>query len=153
MHWAYQMAKDLIRKYPDRETFICASGISPSGSVHIGNFREIVTTFFVVKALKDLGKSTRFILSWDDYDRFRKVPRNVDPSFEKYIGMPYSDIPDPFGCHVSYADHFEKELEESAKAFGIAPEYIYQSKEYKSGRYNEHILHALKNRRTIYDLL
>ena len=36
--------------------FVCASGISPSGSVHIGNFREIVTTYFVVRALQDLGK-------------------------------------------------------------------------------------------------
>lgn len=153
MHWAYEIAEDLIQKYPDRKTFVCASGISPSGSVHIGNFREIVTTFFVVKALRNLGKQTRFILSWDDYDRFRKVPGNIDPSFEKYIGMPYADIPDPYGCHASYAEHFEKELEASAGAFGIDAEFIYQSKEYRSGRYNEHILQALKHRKTIYDIV
>ncbi len=32
-------------------------------------------------------------------------------------------------------------------------EFIYQSKEYKSGRYNENILHALKERKRIYDIL
>lgn len=71
---------------------MCASGISPSGSVHIGNFREIITTYFVVRALQKLGKNTRFIFSWDDFDRFRKVPKNIDSSYEKYIGMPYSEI-------------------------------------------------------------
>ncbi|MEH6891612.1 lysine--tRNA ligase [Bacillus sp. JJ864] len=153
MHWAYKIANELINKYPNKNTFVCASGISPSGSVHIGNFREIVTTYFVVKALQDLGKKTRFIFSWDDYDRFRKVPKNVDSSFEKYIGLPYSDIPDPFGCYASYAEHFEKEFEKSLAAFGIEVEFLYQSKEYRAGRYNRHILHALQQRKEIYDIV
>lgn len=62
MHWAYEVAHELIRKHPNKETFVCASGISPSGSVHIGNFREIVTTYFVVRALQNLGK--RLVLSF-----------------------------------------------------------------------------------------
>ncbi|MFG6494927.1 lysine--tRNA ligase [Fictibacillus sp. UD] len=153
MHWAYRIAEELIRKNPDRETFVCASGISPSGSVHIGNFREVVTTYFVVRALQKLGKKTRFIFSWDDFDRFRKVPKNVDASFEKYIGMPYSEIPCPFGCHNSYAEHFEKEFEQSLDQFGIVPEFIYQSEEYQSRRYNVQIVHTLHNRKQIYDIL
>ncbi|GGB63613.1 lysine--tRNA ligase [Fictibacillus barbaricus] len=153
MHWAYRIAEELTRKYPDRETFVCASGISPSGSVHIGNFREVVTTYFVVRALQSMGKKTRFIFSWDDFDRFRKVPKNVDASFEQYIGLPYSEIPCPFGCHHSYSEHFEKEFETSLQAFGIVPEFIYQSKEYRSKRYNSQILHALNERKQIYDIL
>ncbi|MDM5317396.1 lysine--tRNA ligase [Fictibacillus sp. b24] len=153
MHWAYRIAEELIRKNPDRETFVCASGISPSGSVHIGNFREVVTTYFVVRALQKLGKKTRFIFSWDDFDRFRKVPKNVDAYFEKYIGMPYSEIPCPFGCHNSYAEHFEKEFEQSLGQFGIVPEFIYQSEEYQSRRYNAQIVHTLHNRKQIYDIL
>lgn len=153
MHWAYEVAHELIRKHPNKETFVCASGISPSGSVHIGNFREIITTYFVVRALQDLGKKTRFIFSWDDYDRFRKVPKNIDPSFAKYIGMPYSDIPDPYGCHNSYAEHFEKEFEKSLQVFGVEVEFIYQHAEYRSGRYNKNILEALYKRKEIYDIL
>ncbi|PDZ03954.1 lysine--tRNA ligase [Bacillus cereus] len=152
MHWAYEVAHELIRKNPNKETFVCASGISPSGSVHIGNFREIITTYFVVRALQDLGKKTRFIFSWDDYDRFRKVPKNIDPSFAKYIGMPYCDIPDPYGCHNSYAEHFEKEFEKSLQVFGIEVEFIYQHTEYRSGRYNKNILEALYRRKEIYDI-
>ncbi|MFB7141375.1 lysine--tRNA ligase [Gottfriedia sp. NPDC056225] len=153
MHWAYKIANEIIEKYPNQETYVCASGISPSGSVHIGNFREIITTYFVVKALKNLGKKTRFIFSWDDFDRFRKVPNNIDPSFSKYIRQSYSSIPDPYGCHSSFAEHFEKEFENALTDFGIEIEFIYQSKEYSSGRYKNEIIHALETRKEIYDIL
>ncbi|QUI22952.1 lysine--tRNA ligase [Vallitalea pronyensis] len=153
MHWAERIARELIEKYPERETYVCASGISPSGAVHIGNFREIVTTYFVVKALEGLGKRTRFIFSWDDYDRFRKVPKGIDGSYEQYIGMPYSEIPDPYGCHGSYAEHFEKAFEASLGEFGIDAQMIYQSRAYKSGRYNRYIKHALDCRQQIYDVI
>lgn len=153
MHWAKKMANQLIQNHPERQTFVCASGISPSGSVHIGNFREIVTTSLVVKALRQAGKEVRFIFSWDDFDRFRKVPANVDPGFGQYIGMPYSQVPCPYGCHSSYAEHFEAEFEQSLKVFEIEPEFIYQSREYQSHRYTPAILHALHHREEIYDIL
>ena len=28
----------------------------------------------------------------------------------KYMGQPIVDIPDPFDCHKSYAEHHEKEF-------------------------------------------
>lgn len=67
--------------------------------------------------------------------------------------MPYCDIPDPHGCHNSYAEHFEKEFEKSLQAFGIEVEFIYQHAEYRSGRYNENILESLYKRTEIYDIL
>lgn len=67
--------------------------------------------------------------------------------------MPYCDIPDPSGCHNSYAEHFEKEFETSLQAFGIEVEFIYQHDEYRSGRYNKNILEALYKRKEIYDIL
>lgn len=153
MHWAERIADQLIGRHPDRHTFVVASGISPSGSVHIGNFREIVTTYFVSKALEKHGKQVRFIFSWDDFDRFRKVPAHVDSGYEQYIGMPYTKVPCPYGCHSSYAEHFEQEFEQALTAFGIRPEFIYQSREYQSGRYNSAILHALQHREEIYDII
>lgn len=153
MHWAYEQAKKLIEENPNREEFVCASGISPSGDVHIGNFREVLTTYFVVEALRKLGKKARFIFSWDDFDRFRKVPKGIPAEYEQYIGMPYSKIPDPFGCCESYAKHYENAFEDSMKAFGLDIQYIYQSDEYTSERYSQGILHAMENRKKIYDII
>ena len=45
MHWSYELAQEILKKYPNREEYVVASGISPSGSVHIGNYREFITQY------------------------------------------------------------------------------------------------------------
>ena len=60
-HWADQVADRIIRERGDLDLYTCASGITPSGTVHIGNFREIITVDLVVKALRSRGKNVRFI--------------------------------------------------------------------------------------------
>lgn len=152
-HWADRTAEALINKYKDIKVFVLAGGISPSGTIHIGNFRDIITPEIVGRALKDNGKNVRLIFSWDDYDRFRKVPSNVDSKFEKYLGLPYSKVPDPFGCHKSYAEHFEKEFEEHLPTLGINPEFLYQTKLYESGIYNKSIVEAMNKRKKIAEIL
>ncbi|MEW4218384.1 lysine--tRNA ligase [Rossellomorea marisflavi] len=152
MHWAYEIAKRIILTDPDLETYTLASGISPSGTVHMGNFREVVTTHFVAQALKAMGKNVRFIFSWDDYDRLRKIPSNIDVAFSEHLGKPYSEVPNPFG-EGTWAAHFENEFETSLKTFNIHPEFVYQHKEYSSGRYLPSIVRALRKRKEIYDIL
>ena len=156
MHWSEKLASQIIARHPDKEEYVCAAGISPSGSIHIGNFRDVATSYFVCRALRKMGKKARLLFSWDEYDRFRKVPVNVAaiaPQMNDYLGQPYVGIPDPFGCCESYARHFEKEFESSIKRFGITLDYRYQGKEYLSGRYVPHIIHALQKRFEIYDIL
>jgi lysyl-tRNA synthetase class 1 len=87
-HWADIAAMRVIKERGDKETYVVASGITPSGTVHVGNFREVVTVAFVAKALEDLGKKVRFIYSWDNFDTFRKVPKNLHQNAFKaiYVG-------------------------------------------------------------------
>lgn len=153
MHWAEETARQIIERNPDKKEYVCATGISPSGSVHIGNFREVATTHFVAQALIDFGKDVRFIFSWDDYDRFRKVPANVPESYVQFIGMPYSETPDPWHEEPSYARHFQVEFERTLEQFGMNVEYIYQHEQYNSGRYTGQLIHALDRRKEIYDIL
>ena len=54
MHWSEKIAADIVAKRPDKDEYVCAAGISPSGSVHIGNFRDVATSYFVVKALQKM---------------------------------------------------------------------------------------------------
>jgi len=158
MHWSDQIALQLINNKPEKEEFVSAAGISPSGTVHIGNFRDVATIYFVSKALMRKGKKAKLLFSWDEYDRFRKVPKNIPENmverFEEYLGKPYSEVPDPFGCHHSYAEHYETEFEKSLTKIGMNFDVIrYQTKEYKSGRYIDGVLTALKKRKEIYDIL
>ena len=112
MHWSEEIAEKIIARNPNKEEYVCAAGVSPSGSVHIGNFRDFATPLFVVKALQKKGKKAKLLVSWDEYDRCRKIPANVQAvvgsDYDKYIGCPYVDIPDPWGCHENYAKHFEE---------------------------------------------
>lgn len=155
-HWAFEIADRLIAEKPNKDVYICACGVSPSGSVHIGNFRDVATSLFVAKALAIRGKKAKLLLSWDDFDRLRKVPSNISKDvdgFEKNIGLPYTFIDDPFKTDVSYGMHFEHEFEESLKVFGIELDIRRQTEYYTSGKYTEQIMLALKKRKGIYDIL
>ncbi|MCK5149790.1 lysine--tRNA ligase [Candidatus Pacearchaeota archaeon] len=151
--WADEIADRIIREKGKKKEYICASGITPSGKVHIGNFREVITTDLVVKALKEKGKKVKFIYSWDDFDRFRKVPAGIDKEYEKYIGMPISDIPSPFDKKKSYAEYFEKEFENSLEKVGIKPNFIRQSIMNKKCKYASLIKLAIEKKETIIKIL
>lgn len=151
--WADELAEKVIEKNPNVEKYVCASGITPSGIIHIGHLREVLTSEFVMRALQDQGKNAELIWSWDDYDRLRKIPKNVSSEFEKYLGMPISDVPDPFSCHESYARHFEEELEKSLPTLGIKARIIRQSEMYKKNAYFENIKLAMQKRKEIAKIL
>lgn len=153
MNWAKEVALKIIEERPNEEVYTVASGVSPSGFVHIGNFREIATPYLVAKELKKLGKKVRYILSFDEFDRFRKVPGNIDPSYEKYIGIPYTEIPSPFTENESYASFMENRFLNELKDMDVEVECIYQAKEYKSGRYNKYIKMAMDNKDKIFDII
>ncbi len=158
MHWSEKLARQIISRKPDKEEYVCAAGISPSGSIHIGNFRDIATSYFVVKSLRKLGKKARLLFSWDEFDRMRKVPVNVakiNSDMEKFIGCPYVDVINPFidSDAKTYAEYFEKEFEESIVKFGIDMDYRHQAEMYRSGKYIDYVLLALKKRKEIFDIL
>ena len=155
MHWADKAALDIIRRN-NKSEYTCASGITPSGTVHIGNFREIISTELVVRALKRRGKKVRFIYSWDDYDVFRKVPSNM-PNQEllrSFLRFPITSVPDTSRTQAgSYARKNELEVEDLLPHLGIRPEYIYQSCRYKSSYYADDIRYVLENKAKIIEIL
>ncbi len=154
MYWAKEIALEIIEERPDNEIYTVASGISPSGFIHIGNFREIATPYLVALELLKLGKKVRYILSWDDFDRYRKTPGNIDKSFDKYIGIPYTSIPSPFNEGESYAKTFENIFMKELIEMGVDNiEFIYQTEEYKNFRYLDDIKFCMKKRKEIFDII
>jgi len=155
VHWADKAAEKIIKEKGDKDSYTLASGITPSGVIHMGNFREVITVDLIDRALKKLGKKTRFIYSWDEFDRLRKVPVNM-PNQEELIadiGKPLVDVKDPFGTEDSYARHHEIAFEIPAKQMGIEPEFIRQGQMNRSGAYVELIKHALEQTDKIKEIL
>jgi lysyl-tRNA synthetase class 1 len=159
VHWADQTADRIIaEKGPlgdGKDHFTCASGITPSGTVHIGNFREIISVDLVARALRDAGQKVRFIYSWDDFDVFRKVPKNMPRQdlLAGYLRWPITDVPDPYDEVESYAARNEHDLEEQLPVVGVFPEYLYQARKYRASEYAEGIRTALEHRDVIRRLL
>ncbi len=131
----------------------CASGISPSGPVHLGNLREIITVHLVTEELKLRGWNAEHIHSWDDFDRLRKVPVGVPAEFAQHIGKPLADVPDPSGQYPSYAERFKQEFESAMHDLGIAPRFISQAQAYRRGDYVLQMKTAMEQRLAIFDIL
>jgi len=58
MHWSDVLADKLLKS---KQKHVLATGITPSGPIHIGNMREILTTDAVYRSLKEKGGDADFI--------------------------------------------------------------------------------------------
>jgi len=143
----------LNRKHPEKTTFVCASGITPSGKVHFGNFREFITIEILARALRATGVSVRHIHIWDDFDAFRKIPPYVNALYEEHLRKPLDGIPSPVTGYNSYAEAHEKPVEQILQGVGVHPEYIYQSAYYRQSTYAELIRVALQHRAQLREIL
>ena len=158
--WVTRAADDAIRHAEQRyggdlgdHVITCASGASPSGPVHLGNLREFLTVHFVAEEIKRRGIAARHLHSWDDYDRFRKVPAGIDPSWSEHIGRPLSAVPDPWSCHESWADHYKEPLVASLRELGVEMVEVSQTEMYRAGAYRDQILTAVRRRDEIEQVM
>jgi len=131
----------------------CASGISPSGPIHLGNLREFLTVHFVAEEIRRRGVPVRHLHSWDDYDRFRKVPAGVDPSWAEHIGKPLSAVPDPTGEFTSWAERYKAPLRAALAEMGCEMVEVSQTEMYRAGTYRSQILTAIEKRGEIDEVL
>jgi lysyl-tRNA synthetase class 1 len=159
LHWTEEVAKGTLERVHElRGTnqhgkIVCASGISPSGPVHLGNAREIFTAHFVAEELRSQGHHVEHVHFWDDYDRLRKIPKGVPDEWQGHLGKPLCDVPDPCGKHLSYAEHFIDDFSSRLPEIGVRPTYIRQSEAYRRGDYREMCKVAIVNRLEIFDIL
>jgi lysyl-tRNA synthetase, class I len=151
--WVTRAADDAIRHAGEGNLVTVASGASPSGPIHLGNLREFLTPHFVAEELRRRGVEVRHLHSWDDYDRFRKVPVGVDPAWAEHIGRPLSGVPDPEGCHDSWATHFKAPLLAALTEMGVEMGEKSQTELYRAGTYREQILLAVRQRHQIENIL
>jgi lysyl-tRNA synthetase class 1 len=161
--WADKFAGDIVGRkkyaYLDKEYALprkpsIKTSSSLSGVLHIGRLTDIVRGEAVYRALKDKGVKAEFIYVAEDMDPLRKIPKGIPASYKKYIGVPVTDIPDPWGCHDNYAEHHVREF------FDVFAEFVEEEPnrysmraEYKKGSFNDSIDIILKNRGKIKDIV
>ncbi len=158
--WVSRYADEVIaeseRRAPGKPVVV-ASGLSPSGPIHLGNLREVMTPHLVADEIRRRGYTVRHLLSWDDYDRYRKVPAGVpgiDESWAEHIGKPLTSVPAPVGSeYPNWAEHFKAAMVEALAELGVEYDGISQTEQYTSGAYRDQVLFAMKHRGDIDAIL
>ncbi|MGW7268532.1 lysine--tRNA ligase [Streptomyces sp. NPDC054842] len=158
--WVSRFADEVIEESERRapgKPVVVASGLSPSGPIHLGNLREVMTPHLVADEIRRRGYTVRHLISWDDYDRYRKVPAGVagvDASWAEHIGKPLTSVPAPAGsAYPNWAEHFKAAMTESLAALGVEYDGISQTEQYTAGVYREQVLFAMKHRGDIDAIL
>ncbi|MGW2497854.1 lysine--tRNA ligase [Streptomyces pseudogriseolus] len=158
--WVSRFADEVIEESERRapgKPVVVASGLSPSGPIHLGNLREVMTPHLVADEIRRRGYQVRHLISWDDYDRYRKVPAGVpgvDETWAEHIGKPLTSVPAPKGsAYPNWAEHFKAAMVESLAELGVEFDGISQTEQYTSGVYREQILHAMRHRGDIDAIL
>jgi lysyl-tRNA synthetase class 1 len=155
--WVARFADEVIAESQRRapgQPIVCASGLSPSGPIHLGNLREVMTPHLVADEIRRRGHACVHVLSWDDFDRFRKVPAGIDASWSEHIGRPLTSVPAPLGsAYPNWAEHFKAPMAAALVELGIEVTPISQTQMYTSGAYTEQILLAMRERGTIDAIL
>jgi len=149
IHWADMVAASVRDDIPHR----VATGITPSGPIHIGNMREVLTGDLVFKAMVERGLSAELLYIADDFDPLRKVYPFLPESYAEWVGKPISDIPCPCGKHRSYADHFLTPFLTALTELDISPRVYFSSELYRSGAYTEEIATAIAHTGEIRHIL
>ncbi|WP_328318967.1 lysine--tRNA ligase [Streptomyces sp. NBC_00388] len=166
--WVSRFADDVIAESERRAAgakdsgagapvVVVASGLSPSGPIHLGNLREVMTPHLVADEIRRRGYEVRHLISWDDYDRYRKVPNGVpgvDASWAEHIGKPLTSVPAPAGsAYPNWAEHFKAAMVDALAELGVEYDPISQTEQYLAGTYREQILHAMRHRGDIDAIL
>ncbi|MCM8731295.1 lysine--tRNA ligase [Hephaestia sp. GCM10023244] len=157
--WPYEEARKLLKRYPGGKSdgaVLFETGYGPSGLPHIGTFNEVLRTTMVRNAFHALSdQPTRLIAFSDDMDGLRKVPDNVPNKdmLTAHLGKPLTRIPDPFGCHESFAHHNNAMLRAFLDRFGFDYEFVSSTDYYTGGRFDEALKGVLRHFDAILDVM
>ena len=150
MHWADVIARDLIAK---TDPNIISTGITPSGTLHVGTLREAITAEAVRKAVVKAGGNVQMIYLVDSWDPLRRRYPFLPKSFEDEVGKPLAYIPCPCGEHKNYAQHYIQPFLDSIKELGIHCTVLWTHELYEQGKFAEVIDIAIRNKDRVATIL
>jgi lysyl-tRNA synthetase, class I len=146
--WAERVAEGL-----GEGPHVVVTGISTSGHIHVGNLREVLVGEAVANALRARGEEVRFVFHADTIDPLRKIAPGIPESFEEFMGHSLSRVPDPEGCHLSYAEHFLTPFEEALHEMEMDIEVLRSHELYEHGVYTDVTREALENTDELREIL
>ncbi len=162
LFWADQKAEEIAgrskfhyldKKIPGFKKYTIKTSASISGVLHIGRLSDTIRSESVCKALKEQGHDSEMIWVAEDMDPLRKIPEGVPAEFSTHLGMPVSEIPDPWNCHSSYSEHHVSEYLEVIDKFVDTKIARYSMRgEYRKGNFKPYVKAILENLEKIIEI-
>jgi len=138
MYWLKETLDKIIEEFGDREKIVCNGGLSVSGLQHCGRLRgEITYNDVISRQLRERGYNAVHYLvlytvdPWKGKDAQLRQFRNPKEAI-KYRGLPLSRVPDPYGCHSNWVEHYWEDFGNYLKDFAVDVKIITTEELYKN---------------------
>lgn len=152
---------ELVKRFADQQAVTIATGATCAYLGDERNLREFLVADEAARWLRRAGHTVSFYLIDDSLDplNFRqlRVAVNKDEKlieqYTHWCGKPIAHLPDPWGCHETYADHFEAELLHRLHQLDCHPTLVTTSKLYERDVYTPYIRTVLDKYDDIFEFL
>ncbi len=150
MHWADVIAEQLAKR---GDSHVLATGITPSGPIHVGNMREVLTADLIVRACERIDLKAELVYIADSADPLRKVyPFLEEEEYTNYVGHALATIPSPDG-NGNYSDYFLSPFFSALDDLGVEFRVVDAFKSYEEGKYTEATKTAIANTAEISNII
>jgi lysyl-tRNA synthetase, class I len=110
-HWYDDLLLDAKAFVGGKKDLVVNAGLSVSGLQHVGRLRgEITLSQLLTRSLREDGRSPLQSLILYTQDEWKGKDAQI-AQFEKedgrkFVGRRLIDVPDPFGCHPNWVEHY-----------------------------------------------
>ncbi len=113
-HWIDELADKIaseLEKRGKKDFYVFNGGLSVSGLQHIGRLRgEIILGEAIRRILEQRGYRIKQLLTLYTQDAWKGKKGQIEAfpggGGDRYKGWPLIKVPDPYGCHANWVEHF-----------------------------------------------
>lgn len=150
--WPDKIAEELVKHWEVKKHVI-TTGTSMSGEPHIGSANDVIRGDAIKLSLLRRKVPAELVWISDDLDPFRSVPADLPSELKDYLGVPAAFIPDFWGCHKSFTEHFEEKFVKQLESVFVKPTVLLGVNMYRKGMYNDVIKIAMGKREEVAEIL
>ena len=157
-HWIDELADKLYEKLVKRgpkEVYVFNGGLSVSGLQHVGRLRgEIIITETLRKILAKKGLRIRQYLTLYTQDSWKGKEAQVmafgdRDKGRKFTGWPLINVPDPYGCHANWVEHYWSDFGPFIKEFTDGEIEVITTTEMYKGKLREFVKLTIERRELV----
>ncbi len=136
MFWADALLKERTGKEWVNDAW------TPSGIIHMGGIKGPIIHDVLYKIIKQQDRNAKYTYGFDDMDPIDGLPKELQKSHGKYMGIPIFQAPSPDG-EGSFGDYYSNMMRDLFKKLGIEAEIYLAHDYYQKGIYNKAIGYIL----------